>query len=198
MQRGFKFQGGPVSTYGGHYQLNLIYFNEKQFYFWRPALFAVQWNHDGNQNGLILCQSVHGEIIRERPLWVTQRTYLLGGGILMMFSPYGQTFFILLSSLPPSGPRTPWRSSTHGSSTTRDVSLQIFIQNLRRPTNTSTAIAVIHPTVKKSIAYSQALRLRRICHQDRDYQRHFNNLKTYFVQRGYEDEEVQLKIGPLG
>ena len=42
--------------------------------------------------------------------------------------------------------------------------------------------------------YSQALQLRRICHQDKDYQSHIFDLKAYLVQRGYDDEEVQLQI----
>ena len=50
------------------------------------------------------------------------------------------------------------------------------------------------PHCKKSIAYSQALRLRRICDQDLDFQRHITNLKTHLVQRGYDDEEVQLQL----
>ena len=52
-----------------------------------------------------------------------------------------------------------------------------------------------HPSqCKKSIAYSQALRLTRIYHQDKDYQRHISDKKTYLVQRGYDDEKVQLQI----
>ena len=79
-----------------------------------------------------------------------------------------------------------------------DDSLQICLQNLRTPFNISTAAAVIHPTVKKSSDYSQALRLRRICHLDKDYQRHIDDLKTYLVQRGYDDEEVQFQLYKQG
>ena len=41
---------------------------------------------------------------------------------------------------------------------------------------------------------SEALRLKRICHPDKDYQRHILDLKTYLVRRGYDDEEVLLQI----
>ena len=105
------------------------------------------------------------------------------------------TRFMLPSSSPPGGPKSPLRSSTHESSMTRDVSRQIYVQNLRTPTSIYIATAVTRPIVKKkSIAYSQALRLRKICHRDLDYQRHITDLKTYLVQRGYNDEEVQFQL----
>ena len=52
-----------------------------------------------------------------------------------------------------------------------------------------------HPThCKYSIAYSQALRLRRICSRDTDYQRHTEELKMYLVNRGYDGERIQQEI----
>ena len=50
------------------------------------------------------------------------------------------------------------------------------------------------PHCKKSTAYSQALRLRRIFHQDLEYQCYITNLKTYLVQKGYDDEEVPFQL----
>ena len=52
-----------------------------------------------------------------------------------------------------------------------------------------------HPShCKKSIAFSQALRLRRICSRSTDYERHVQELKGYLIDRGYEGEEVQRQI----
>ena len=52
-----------------------------------------------------------------------------------------------------------------------------------------------HPAhCKHSIVYSQALRLRRICSQDMDYQRHTEELKMYLVNRGYDGERIQPEI----
>ena len=52
-----------------------------------------------------------------------------------------------------------------------------------------------HPShCKTSIAYSQALRLRRICSKSTDYERHVEELKGYLVKRGYDGELVQQQI----
>ena len=52
-----------------------------------------------------------------------------------------------------------------------------------------------HPNhCKKSIAFSQALRLRRICTEEEDYLRHTRELKGYLVRRGYDEDEVQSQI----
>ena len=52
-----------------------------------------------------------------------------------------------------------------------------------------------HPShCKKSIAFSQALRLRRICAKTTDYERHVKELQGYLVERGYNGEEIQKQI----
>ena len=77
MQRGLKFQGGLVSTHGRHYELNFMYFNVEHFYFWRPALFAGPCNRNGNQDGPILCKSVHEEVRGRRLELHNQHTFFL-------------------------------------------------------------------------------------------------------------------------
>ena len=51
------------------------------------------------------------------------------------------------------------------------------------------------PHCKTSIAYSQALRIRRICSKESDYERRVGELKTYLVARGYNEAEVTRQIG---
>ena len=52
-----------------------------------------------------------------------------------------------------------------------------------------------HPSnCKNGIAYSQALRLLRVCSQHTDYLRHTEELKGYLVDRGYDEKIVQQRI----
>ena len=50
------------------------------------------------------------------------------------------------------------------------------------------------PHQKNNIAYSQALRLRRICSEEEDYDIHINLLKEALIKRGYEENKIQPKI----
>ncbi len=52
-----------------------------------------------------------------------------------------------------------------------------------------------HPNhLKKSIPYSQALRLRRICTDVNEFDEASKNLKSRLIQRGYSEEEVTAQI----
>ena len=52
-----------------------------------------------------------------------------------------------------------------------------------------------HPShCKSSIAYSQALRMRRICSRPTDYHRHVEELKENLIKRGHDGERVILGI----
>ena len=52
-----------------------------------------------------------------------------------------------------------------------------------------------HPSsTKKSIAFSQACRLRRICTDLTDFWEHANKLKNDLVARGYKEHEVSREI----
>ena len=52
-----------------------------------------------------------------------------------------------------------------------------------------------HPRhCKNGIAYSQALRLRRICSNDSDFSHHAQNLKMHLVSRGHSSRKVQQAI----
>ena len=52
-----------------------------------------------------------------------------------------------------------------------------------------------HPGhTKKGIPYSQALRIRRICSEDRFFDRRVGELKGWLVNRGYKEEEVDQQI----
>ena len=46
------------------------------------------------------------------------------------------------------------------------------------------------PSTKKSIPYSQALRISRICSDDNDYHKILEELKDRFIQRGYRENET--------
>ena len=47
---------------------------------------------------------------------------------------------------------------------------------------------------KNGIAYSQALRLHRICSNDSDFSHHAHNLKKHLVPRGHSSKKVQQAI----
>ena len=47
---------------------------------------------------------------------------------------------------------------------------------------------------KTTIAYSQALRLRRICSQDEDFHRRAEDLKPHLANRGHGEMEIQQQI----
>ena len=52
-----------------------------------------------------------------------------------------------------------------------------------------------HPShCKKAIAYSQALRIRRICSTDTLYKRRSSDLRKHLVSRGHSERRVQLAI----
>ena len=46
------------------------------------------------------------------------------------------------------------------------------------------------PSTKKSIPYSQALRISRICSVDNDYHKQLEEFKDRFIQRGYGENEI--------
>ena len=50
------------------------------------------------------------------------------------------------------------------------------------------------PHVKRSIPYSQALRLRRICHSDEVYDKRIKELKGFLVKRGYRENFVEQQV----
>ena len=52
-----------------------------------------------------------------------------------------------------------------------------------------------HPfSLKNSIAYSQALRLKPICSTTGEYEKHTNNLKKQLLKKGYPQTMVNEKI----
>ena len=52
-----------------------------------------------------------------------------------------------------------------------------------------------HPfSLKKSIAYSQALRLKRICSTIVEYEKHTKNLKKQLIRKGYPETTVNQEI----
>ena len=49
-----------------------------------------------------------------------------------------------------------------------------------------------HPfSLKKSILYSQALRIKRICSTFEEYRKHSNDLKKRFAEKGYNESTVR-------
>ena len=52
-----------------------------------------------------------------------------------------------------------------------------------------------HPfSLKKSIAYSQALRLKRICSTTGEYEKHTENMKKQLIKKGYPETMVNEEI----
>ena len=84
-----------------------------------------------------------------------------------------------------------------------DVSIRIkehdtLINDLyTKPTDTHQYLlsTSCHPRhCENGIAYSQALRLRRICFNDSNFSRHTQNFKMYLVSRGHSAKKVQQAI----
>jgi len=56
-----------------------------------------------------------------------------------------------------------------------------------------------HPNdCKNSIAYSQALRLNRICSESRDFDVRCNDLENWLIKRGYDQKLVRNKVLQAG
>ena len=52
-----------------------------------------------------------------------------------------------------------------------------------------------HPqSTKKSIAFSQAARLKRICTEEQDFQQHAENLGLDLINRGYRPDTISESI----
>ena len=74
----------------------------------------------------------------------------------------------------------------------------LIIDLYTKPTNTHQYLhqhSCHPPHGKASIAYSQALRIRRICSKENDYERRVGELKTYLVALDYNEAGVTRQIG---
>ena len=66
-----------------------------------------------------------------------------------------------------------------------------------KPTDTHQLLhrASCHPNhTKKGIPYSQALRIRRICSEEQFFQNKVGDLKSWLLERGYSENEVDSQI----
>ena len=55
-----------------------------------------------------------------------------------------------------------------------------------------------HPEhTKKSIVYSQALRLSRICSEKEDFKKHIVEIKSWFSQRGYPQKLIETQTSKV-
>ena len=55
-----------------------------------------------------------------------------------------------------------------------------------------------HPThVKKSIVYSQALRIKRLCSSESDLSRHLEEMRGWFCERGYPEDIVDKQFARI-
>ena len=55
-----------------------------------------------------------------------------------------------------------------------------------------------HPDhTKRSIVYSQALRVSRICSFEKDFKRHTTEMKSWFLNRGYPEWLINKEIGKV-
>ena len=52
-----------------------------------------------------------------------------------------------------------------------------------------------HPrSLKNSIAYGQALRIKKICSENKDYQSNVQTLRKAFLKRGYNEDQIQRQV----
>ena len=57
----------------------------------------------------------------------------------------------------------------------------------------------VHPlSLKKSIRYSQALRIKRVCSSFDEHKKHSNGLVKQFVEKGYKENIIQSQIEKVG
>ena len=55
-----------------------------------------------------------------------------------------------------------------------------------------------HPDyTKKSIVYSQALRIKRVCSQESDFNEHSLNLRSWFLKRGYPEKIINTEMSKV-
>ena len=55
-----------------------------------------------------------------------------------------------------------------------------------------------HPDhIKRSIIYSQCLRVRRVCNKDEDYRHHLDNMKSWFCKMGYPNNLVEEQVSKV-
>ena len=55
-----------------------------------------------------------------------------------------------------------------------------------------------HPNhTKRSIVYSQGLRVKRICSENEDFLRHIREMKLWFLKRGYPENIVDQELGKV-
>ena len=55
-----------------------------------------------------------------------------------------------------------------------------------------------HPEhTKKSVVYSQALRLSRICSEEKDFKKHIGEMKSWFSQRGYPQNFIETETSKV-
>ena len=52
-----------------------------------------------------------------------------------------------------------------------------------------------HPEhTKRSIIYSQTLRVKRVCSQESDFKKHSSKLKSWFFKRGYPQKFIDTEM----
>ena len=55
-----------------------------------------------------------------------------------------------------------------------------------------------HPEhTKRSIVYNQALRIKRVCSQESDFNEHSLNLRSWFLKQGYPDKIINTEMSKV-
>ena len=70
----------------------------------------------------------------------------------------------------------------------------IFISNQQTRISIYMLAPVTYTTLKKSIPYSQALRLSRICSEKSCYDKRYNELEVWLTEWGYSDKLVRQQV----
>ena len=55
-----------------------------------------------------------------------------------------------------------------------------------------------HPEpTKRSIVYSQALTIKRVCSQESDFNEHSLSLRSWFLKRGYPEKMINMEMSKV-
>ena len=176
---------------------------KQQFYFWRKSLSSNKWDSYGNQNGTLLCQHFYGDL-EERLLLSSLKQPLSWFRFIDdvdMKWTHGDKeldeFLEHANSIHPSIKFTHEVSKTKMSflDTTTTVKEGNMTTDLySKPTDKHQYLSPssCHPKhCFKSIPFSQAIRVKRICSTVETTKQRLGDLRHHLKKRGYNDKVIE-------
>jgi hypothetical protein len=168
---------------------------KQQFYFWRKPLSSNKWESYGNQNGTLLCQHFYGKPRRTITPLIT---------ISFMVPVYRwrwhkefYEFFEHANSIHPSMKFTHEASKTKISflfTTTTVKEGKMTTDLYSKPTDKHQYLSSSSCQPKhsfKSIPFSQAIRIKRICSTVETTKQRLGDLCHHLKRRGYNDKVIE-------